>query len=321
MAKKKPAEKLPDEQPVETTEQPKTVRKKRPERPAVTVDANGLFPRTKFEVFEPQRVNRSGLTQAEYNPRVIDDYTRKRLEESLKGGMFKPVTWNKRTGNIVGGHQRLAALDDLHGGQDYSLTVAVVDVDEKTEREYNIRDNNEALMGQWDPEKLGENIKFLSEFDADFSPETIGFEQIHLEAIGVDLDVLGLPEESDAGLKAIAAAEEVVAMKALRGEHKKKDRAREALESGGELSIRFKNLEEMGKVLVRLGYQADQDVIVPGWRLLKALLIDEDGTHELLIELARKGNNTPAGVLRQLIKEAADAAGVDGGVAEEPAQS
>lgn len=71
-------------------------------------------------------------------------------------GLLSPPTWNARTGNIVGGHQRVAVIDSLKGTQDYRLRVATVDLDDAREREANLLLNNGLAQGDWDIQKLEE---------------------------------------------------------------------------------------------------------------------------------------------------------------------
>lgn len=102
-------------------------------------------------------MRRSELKSAPYNPRVITEAGKRKLRAGLESlGMLGPVTWNKRTGNLVGGHQRLAILDALSDHPDYLLTVAVVDLSDEEEREANILLNNKEAGGQFDFEKLEE---------------------------------------------------------------------------------------------------------------------------------------------------------------------
>ena len=96
---------------------------------------------SRFQRFRVARVSRKMLKEAPYNPRVMDEYGHKLLNKSLKkSGLVETVVWNKRTGNVVGGHQRLSELDKLEGGREYALDVAVIDVDE-TERSESIKLN------------------------------------------------------------------------------------------------------------------------------------------------------------------------------------
>ena len=61
-----------------------------------------------------QKINIERLNVAPYNPRIslqpdMPEY--EKLKNSIeKFGMVEPIIWNKRTGNVVGGHQRLKVL-------------------------------------------------------------------------------------------------------------------------------------------------------------------------------------------------------------------
>lgn len=110
---------------------------------------------SRFQRFRVERVPRSMLKEAPYNPRIMDEHGHKLLNKSLKkSGLVETIVWNKRTGNVVGGHQRLSELDKLESGHEYSLDVAVIDVNETEEREINIKLNNQNMMGAYDVEKL-----------------------------------------------------------------------------------------------------------------------------------------------------------------------
>lgn len=57
------------------------------------------------------------LKAAEYNPRRAlkpGDAEYEKLKRSItEFGYVEPVIWNKQTGNVVGGHQRLTVMRDL----------------------------------------------------------------------------------------------------------------------------------------------------------------------------------------------------------------
>ena len=72
---------------------------------------------------------------------------------------MEPLVWNIRTGHLVGGHQRIRALDDAVGGKPYLLRVAQIDVDENEERNINLSLNNGELAGVWDMDKLAEELR------------------------------------------------------------------------------------------------------------------------------------------------------------------
>jgi hypothetical protein len=126
---------------------------------------------SKYQKFDAEVIHRSQIKNAEYNPRIMDKNAKARLRKSIREhGLVSAITWNKRTGNIVGGHQRLEQLDTLEKSQDYELTVCVVDIDEREEAILNAQLNNESLMGDWDLEKLAQMTE-----DFGFTLQEAGF--------------------------------------------------------------------------------------------------------------------------------------------------
>jgi len=108
-----------------------------------------------LENFTMVEMQRAQLTAAAYNPRKITDQERDKLKAALKRhGLVAPVTWNKRTGNLVGGHQRLSIMDSLMGTQEYALQVSVIDVEAAREKELNVLLNNSQAMGTFDLDML-----------------------------------------------------------------------------------------------------------------------------------------------------------------------
>jgi ParB-like chromosome segregation protein Spo0J len=60
----------------------------------------------------------SDLKPAPYNPRRIDERAQAGLTASIEQfGDISGITWNKRTGHIVSGHQRVEQLKRLGRGQ------------------------------------------------------------------------------------------------------------------------------------------------------------------------------------------------------------
>jgi hypothetical protein len=164
--------------------------------------------RSKYQKGEMQTLKRSQLIGAEYNPRIIDKETKKRLKKGLQQhGLVSPITWNKRTGRIVSGHQRISQLDALEKNQDYTLDVWVVDVDENEEAKLNVILNNQSLMGDWDLDKLA---LMTDEFDLSF--EEMGFTKLDVDFMfdGDDRfsDLFDTPEvdEVKVGLDAVKEA-------------------------------------------------------------------------------------------------------------------
>lgn len=106
---------------------------------------------TRFQGFEFVRVHRNQIKNAPYNPRLIKKTNRNRLKHSIKKHkLVDTFVWNARTGNIVGGHQRMSQLDELEGNDNYLIDVHKIDVDEETEKAINIALNNRTMQGDWD---------------------------------------------------------------------------------------------------------------------------------------------------------------------------
>jgi hypothetical protein len=127
--------------------------------------------KSKYENFEFRTISRSQIKNAEYNPRFMGEKEKKRLRAAIKeNGLVSALTWNQRTGNLVGGHQRLSQLDALEKNGDYDLTVCVIDVDERQEAKLNVQLNNPSMQGEWDVDKL---FEMTQEFD--LSMDDMGF--------------------------------------------------------------------------------------------------------------------------------------------------
>ena len=163
---------------------------------------------SKFQKFTVQTINRSDIKNAEYNPRIMDKEEKKRLTKNLQeNGLVSAITWNKRTGNIVGGHQRIEQLDALEKNKNYSLDVCVVDVDEREEAKLNVILNNTSLQGEYDLEGLA---LLSEEFDLNF--EEMGFTKLDVDFMfdGDDrfTETFETPETSEVkkGLEEVKAA-------------------------------------------------------------------------------------------------------------------
>jgi len=101
------------------------------------------------------------LIPADYNPRVMDEDSAKGLSESLaRFGMVEPVVWNKRTGNVVGGHQRLEVLRK-NGTEE--VDVVEVDLSKSEEVALNITLNNSEIEGEWEANGLADVLSGVGE--------------------------------------------------------------------------------------------------------------------------------------------------------------
>lgn len=125
------------------------------------------------------KIKRSQISLADYNPREITKDAKKRLQNGLeKFGLVSTLVWNKRTGTLVSGHQRLAIMDEKNGGGDYDITVSAVDLSPKEEAELNVQMNNMSMMGDFDIDKLNDMVKTL---DVDIN--NLGFSEYELDVL------------------------------------------------------------------------------------------------------------------------------------------
>lgn len=160
----------------------------------------------KLERFVMTEVQRSQLQNAPYNPRVISESSKRKLKAVIKKlGIISPITWNKRTGNIVGGHQRLKIMDQIQGGKEYTLNVAAVDMNDIEEREANLALNNDAAQGMFDVEALTEMLSVPG-----MDLEATGWESADLiKLIGHDPTLAATQEKSELDMGEEAAGVDV----------------------------------------------------------------------------------------------------------------
>lgn len=128
------------------------------------------------------------LRPADYNPRRISDHALEGLKNSLKRfGVVEPIIVNERTGNIVGGHQRLKALQDI-GEQE--TTVICVDLPEGEEKALNVALNNPNTMGEF-TDALEDIISEINDYDGDLVKD------LHLNEMEIPADIA---EQIDQGM-------------------------------------------------------------------------------------------------------------------------
>lgn len=212
---------------------------------------------SRFQAFQVATLHRRQLKNAPYNPRVITEDARRRLREVIQRvGLVQPIVWNRRTGQVVGGHQRLRALDSLEGSEDYTLTVAVVDVDEVREKEINVALNAPQVCG---------------DFDLDLLRGVLDSEGFELEAAGFNLaDVMKLFGEIP-GVERQAERESMQeCLRALRAAYEAMHRGLVALDDRRFYSVVvFASNEHRQRVLALMG-QKDQKYL--DGRLLEGVL-------------------------------------------------
>lgn len=117
------------------------------------------------------------LNPAQYNPRdnlqpgepEFED-----IKESIQRfGMVQPYVWNRRTHNLVSGHQRMTV--ERHLGKTEG-PFFVVDLEENEEMVLNVALNN--IKGRWNRPKLEEVLMTLKR--AEFNLERLGFKRAEL---------------------------------------------------------------------------------------------------------------------------------------------
>jgi len=115
-----------------------------------------------FDGGEPIRIKVMLLTDLADdpdNPRAMDDDARAGLSESLRRyGMKDLPCWNEKTGELVGGHQR---IKDLRAAGVESIPVVVTNADRDRQREMNVALNNPHIGGYF-TKALGEQLRLIA---------------------------------------------------------------------------------------------------------------------------------------------------------------
>lgn len=129
---------------------------------------------------EVQKIAAARLNPAAYNPRKelkpgSRDY--EKLKRSIEEfGFVEPIVWNKASGNVVSGHQRLRVLLDLGHTE---IDCVVVDLDPLREKALNLALNR--IQGDWDEGKLA---AIMADLDAaDFDVSYTGFDADEIDAL------------------------------------------------------------------------------------------------------------------------------------------
>ena len=139
-----------------------------------------------------EKKNTRDLLPAEYNPRKDlkpGDVEYEKLKRSISEfGYVEPVIWNKVTGRVVGGHQRLKVLMDMGITE---VECVVVELSEEKEKALNIALNK--ISGEWDKDKLALLITDLQ--GTDFDVSLTGFEPAEIDDLFKDSVKDGLKDD------------------------------------------------------------------------------------------------------------------------------
>lgn len=161
------------------------------------IDPNPQIPKINLPKVEEdqmliQKVLVSQLKPHPDNPRVTltpDDHEYQQIKKSLEvHGYVQPLIWNRRSGFLISGHQRLPILI-AEGMQE--IEVVAVDLDPQQEKNLMIALNK--ITGRWDNEKLA---AMLGEFTKipNFDCEAIGFT---VPEVGQIIDRYGEKKDGD----------------------------------------------------------------------------------------------------------------------------
>lgn len=141
-----------------------------------------------------RRIDLHRLLPHPRNPRHIAPAALDGLKSSISTfGYVEPIIWNSRTDRVVGGHQRLRALQELGHTE---AEAVVVDLSETDELALNVALNSRHISGDWTPE-LG---PILTELESTLGDK---FGSLRLEMLREDLADL------QAGLNAVDAVSAV----------------------------------------------------------------------------------------------------------------
>ena len=128
-----------------------------------------------------QKIEVSKINPAAYNPRVDlkpNDSEYEKLKQSINTfGYVEPLVWNKQTGNLVGGHQRLKILIEQGATE---VEVSVVDLPIDKEKALNLALNK--IRGDWDDDKLAVLLEELNQ-NPNLDMNLTGFEAPEISEI------------------------------------------------------------------------------------------------------------------------------------------
>ncbi len=138
----------------------------------------------------------SVLQPAPYNPRKplqpgMPAY--ERLKRSLtEFELVQPIIWNRTTGHVVGGHQRLRILQERG---DATVPCVVVELPLEREKALNVALNNAQVGGDWDQAKLLDLVAELQTLP-DFDATLTGFDAADLKHLSFQPVALSPPDDS-----------------------------------------------------------------------------------------------------------------------------
>ena len=234
----------------------------------------------KIKQAETRELQRSQITLASYNPRIITDEARKLLKANLKRiGLLGGIVWNSTSGNLVAGHQKLQIIDEVQKynpethENDYTIRVEVTALSAKEEREQNVFMNSATAQGEFDNDLLAYLLK------DDFDYKLAGLDESDLNLIITDSPVFDLADYNNIVEKDFKDLEELTEKEKEEEREAKKEAVKEAKQK-----TKDKMSDEVeGDPWVTLSFQ-DYDAKVYFMELLGVSADDKYIKGELLLE-------------------------------------
>jgi len=144
-----------------------------------------------------EKIDIKTIKPLKFNPRIDlkpeDEEYQKIKKSILEFDLVEPFVVNKRTGNLISGHQRLKILKELGKKE---VEAVIVDLSKAKEKALNLALNK--ITGKWDYPRLKD---LLIEIDTgEFDIETTGFTEEEIEELITKfaiIDIDKLLEELD----------------------------------------------------------------------------------------------------------------------------
>ncbi|ADG69530.1 ParB domain protein nuclease [Planctopirus limnophila DSM 3776] len=155
------------------------------------------------------------LLPAPYNPRKVlkaGDRGYEKLVRSLaEFSLVQPVIWNRQTGHIVGGHQR---VEILRAQGATTVPCVIVDLSLAREQALNVALNNREVGSDWDIPRLSGLLAELNDLP-DFDATLSGFDPRELREITLVAPFSTMEEVANDGQKTIQAKQSLLEKDAL----------------------------------------------------------------------------------------------------------
>lgn len=139
-----------------------------------------IFKNTLSKIMKIEKIKIKIIKPLKFNPRIAlkpeDEEYQKIKKSVLEFGLVEPFIVNKRTGNLISGHQRLKILKELGKKE---VEAVIVDLSKSKEKALNLAINK--ITGKWDYPKLKE---LLIEIDTgEFDIEATGFTEEEIDEL------------------------------------------------------------------------------------------------------------------------------------------